>query len=440
MLASDSSVVAYYPDRAVSRDEFSRQVAALVSRLPDSRYVINLCDDRYHFLLGLAAAMEKMHVNLLLPTRVPEFIRQVQSSYPDLYILADGPGEFAGVPVLQIQQLLAGGRTTALPALAYAPSQSLAIAFTSGSTGVPKPNTKSWECLSEVAQMTGRRLGLDSCAPGGIVATVPPQHMYGLETSVMLPMQWGWGMYAGRPFFPQDVAQALAAVPAPRILVTTPVHIRALVAEGIKLPPLHFILSATAPLSAALAAEAEALFATRVFEIFGFTEIGSAATRRTVDSQIWQLFDKITLGNDAGGYRLHAPYIGQPLPVSDVIERIDDSRFCLLGRSTDMVNIAGKRASLGDLNAKLLSLPGVLDGVFFNPDDKDEKVRRLAVFVVAPGRSAEEINAGLRALLDPAFMPRPVVLLERLPRNAAGKLPRDALLRLAADYLSEEQR
>jgi acyl-coenzyme A synthetase/AMP-(fatty) acid ligase len=30
--------------------------------------------------------------------------------------------------------------------------------------------------------------------------------------------------------------------------------------------------------------------------------------------------------------------------------------------------------------------------------------------------------------VDPVFLPRPLVLLRRLPRNEVGKLPREALL------------
>jgi acyl-coenzyme A synthetase/AMP-(fatty) acid ligase len=58
-------------------------------------------------------------------------------------------------------------------------------------------------------------------------------------------------------------------------------------------------------------------------------------------------------------------------------------------------------------------------------------VTRLAAFVVAPGLSRERLLAALRRRVDPAFLPRPLVLLERLPRAASGKLPRAALEALA---------
>lgn len=93
-----------------------------------------------------------------------------------------------------------------------------------------------------------------------VVATVPPQHMYGMELSVLLPMVTTLAVHAGRPFFPDDVARALADIPAPRVLVTTPVHLRALVESGVALPPLAGIVSATAPLAPEIAAAAEARF------------------------------------------------------------------------------------------------------------------------------------------------------------------------------------
>jgi acyl-coenzyme A synthetase/AMP-(fatty) acid ligase len=58
-------------------------------------------------------------------------------------------------------------------------------------------------------------------------------------------------------------------------------------------------------------------------------------------------------------------------------------------------------------------------------------VTRLAAFVVAPGMARETLFAALRQRIDAAFLPRPLVLLERLPRAASGKLPHAALRELA---------
>ena len=57
---------------------------------------------------------------------------------------------------------------------------------------------------------------------------------------------------------------------------------------------------------------------------------------------------------------------------------------------------------------------------------------RDPVPLVAPDRSADSILRELRERLDPLFLPRRVVLVPSLPRNALGKLPREALLRMVS--------
>ncbi len=98
-----------------------------------------------------------------------------------------------------------------------------------------------------------------------------------------------------------------------------------------------------------------------------------------------------------------------------------------------MVNIAGKRASLAALNRQLGLIPGVRDGIFFIPDDQPGVATRLVALVVAPGLTESTILSELRKVIDPAFLPRPLYLLDNLPRTATGKLPRDTLIHLLGE-------
>ena len=101
-----------------------------------------------------------------------------------------------------------------------------------------------------------------------------------------------------------------------------------------------------------------------------------------------------------------------------------------------MVNIAGKRSSLGYLNHQLCAVPGVVDGAFvlpeLPPDDAKGGILRLNAAVVAPGLDQTELVRALRERIDPAFMPRRVVFVDSLPRNATGKLPAAAMHALFA--------
>jgi acyl-coenzyme A synthetase/AMP-(fatty) acid ligase len=66
--------------------------------------------------------------------------------------------------------------------------------------------------------------------------------------------------------------------------------------------------------------------------------------------------------------------------------------------------------------------------VFPLEPDPANGVRRLAALVVAPALDEARILAILREGIDPVFLPRPLRRVAALPRNATGKLPRDALL------------
>jgi acyl-coenzyme A synthetase/AMP-(fatty) acid ligase len=260
-----------------------------------------------------------------------------------------------------------------------------------------------------------------------LVGTVPPQHVFGLEATVLMVMQGGFALHARRPFYPADVRAELASLPRPRGLVTTPVHLRVLLAEPDDLPPADFLLCATAPLSPQLAAQAEARFGAPLYEIYGCTESGGIASRRTTETGEWRAMRDVALRTDGRGTWVKGGHVESEILLADVIELRGRAKFLLHGRTADLVNIAGKRTSLAHLNYHLNSIEGVRDGAFVVPEQEGEAVTRLAAYVVAPGLSSEALMNALRQRIDAAFLPRPLHFVEALPRNETGKLPRQAL-------------
>jgi acyl-coenzyme A synthetase/AMP-(fatty) acid ligase len=311
-----------------------------------------------------------------------------------------------------------------------AADQPAIVLFTSGSTGRPVPHSKNWGALVESATAAGRALEIGDLARAAIIATVPQQHSYGFESTVMLPLQHGLALHHARPFYPADIAATIAAAPRPRVLVTSPVHLRALLADTASLPPLDLIVSATAPLARDLAIDAERGFATRLVEIYGCSEAGQLATRRTAQREEWRAMDGIVLRQVASETYASGPTIAGEIPLGDVIEMTGARQFRLHGRNADLVNIGGKRTSLAHLNHHLTAIEGVEDGVFIMPDD-DDGIARLIALVVAPTLTADAIMTALRARIDPVFLPRPLRLIDALPRNEVGKLTREAALRAA---------
>ena len=431
-------VLAWENGQQITYGRFLSDVEALADLLPDQPTVMNLADNRYRFLVGFAAALVRGQTTLLPPSRAPGALVEIAREYGNSYCLVDGTEQVESFPSYQIPNH-AGSPTDRATVPQIPIDHPAVVAFTSGSTGRPHPYSKTWGSLVAIARNTGVRLGLKTSDLMTVVATVPHQHMYGIETSLMLPIQHGMAFHVGRPLFPEDVRLALAEVPSPRMLVTTPLHIRACVTARSRLPPVKCIVSATAPLPSSLAKQAETLFQTRVYEVYGFTEAGSLATRRTVTEDSWRALEGITLHQESTGCSLRAPYLLGPIPFPDLVSLQGPHRFVLHGRGTDLVNIGGHRGSLSDLSQKLNEIEGVQDGVFFLPDETGTTVTRLIAFVVAPGKAAEHILSALRTVIDPMFLPRPLHLVPHLPRNETGKLTREALLGLLHELQKEER-
>jgi len=438
-------VVAYRAGAAIRVREFLADVHRVVPLLAAGTHVLNACTDRYHFSVGLAASLLSGKVSLLPSTHTPEMMRQLALFAPDVVCLTDEVDSGIALPqVLYPRAASAGG--SSVPAAASAVRQSLAVpavdeaqlaayVFTSGSTGTPVPYPKSWGRLMACVSQEADRLGLDGRGPWAIVATVPPQHMYGFESSVLLALGGGHALCAERPFYPADIASMLEALPRPRALITTPVHLRALVASGVALPQADLVLSSTAPLARQLAAETERRFRTRLLEIYGSTETGQIAARRPTQGPEWRLWAGVRLAQEGESTWAEGAHIEQRTRLCDVLELTGEGRFLLHGRLTDLVNIAGKRSSLAYLNHQLNSIPGVEDGAFFHAEGSKASptgVTRVAACVVAPQLDAAQLLQALRERIDPVFLPRPLLFVARLPRNATGKLSQEALRALAA--------
>lgn len=418
--------------RVVGVDEFLQDVARTAAMLPERQHVLNLCADRYRFAVALGAALVRGQISLLPPNQTPDLIERLAGRYPGLYCLGDQT-EQGGPLQCSLETVVFPGHEgqvgTAIPVPVLPETQTAVIVFTSGSTGEPVPHRKSWGSLVRGAQAEIERLKVEGRL--SVLGTVPPQHVYGLESTVLMAMQGGCTLHAGRPFYPADIRAALEALPRPRALVTTPVHLRVLLEETEPLPTADFLLCATAPLSPQLAVRAEMRFAAPLYEIYGCTEAGQIASRRTVETDEWRALRGLALRTDDGGTWVRGGHVEQEVLLGDVIELRGRERFLLHGRTADLVNIAGKRASLAHLNYHLNSIEGVRDGAFVMPGEEGGGVPRLMAFVVAPGVERAAILAALRRRIDPAFLPRPLCFVDALPRNDTGKLPRQALDELA---------
>lgn len=429
---SPGDIMAWVGTEAIVADRFLTVITDISRQLPAGAYVFNLCSNPLHYLCGFYAAVLAGQCTLMPPNRLKSTIEEIRQDYPESYTLGDSAGNDFDIGNALRLSLASGIQSESCPDI---PGDRLcAIAFTSGSTGRPQPNRKFWATLVTGSLSNAGMLlhGVD--LPASVLSTVPPQHMWGLETSVLFPAFSDVAISGRTPFYPQEIKEALEGLPAPRVLVSTPVHLRALLDSGLKLTSIERVLSATAPMTPQMAAQLEEAFGTTVLEVFGCSESGILASRFLSKQDQWSLAPVFQLEIIDGRARIAADHLPEDVLLQDSIEKLSSHEFRWLGRNADMANIAGKRASLADINRRLLDIDGVLDGVVFFPADTDS---RLAAMVVAPGLTSRQVLAALRAQLDPVFLPRPLLLVERLPRAESGKLPRQALLEMFAALRAE---
>ena len=423
--------------RIVTRGEFVQHVLRLAERLPDRQFAINLCDNRYLFLVSTWAVIVRQQSNLLPPNKNPMTQSKLADKYEHCYAIHDGPAEIAkGLENIDLSQIDWSVDTSKACVNSSIPSIALdhpaIISFTSGSTGDSKPNLKTWQTLVQSTAINAKHMLPNAQQTFYHLATVPGQHMWGLETSVLLPVFANACLVDARPMFPNDIVSLIRRMPDPVSLISTPLHLRALSVSNKPTEDIQWnnTLCATAPLTSELAQAMESQFSTELREVYGCSEVGSMAVRRTATTDVWQQFDGLnfTIGDD--GAQVSTDYLPAQVDLEDALEPVSPGYFTLAGRLSDQIKIAGKRGSLHEANTVLNSFDGVIDGVVMFPEQDRLVPRLVAMVVLKEGVDKNALRDHFRNHLDFAFVPRPIYIVESLPREENGKLLRAKLLDL----------
>ncbi|MDT8345706.1 MAG: AMP-binding protein, partial [Thermohalobaculum sp.] len=404
-------------DGPIGPGRFLADVAAARARLMGHDAICNMAPGRYDFAVLLVAAMANGQTTVLPPSRADGAVAAALAGWA-APLVADGldalglgratPAGAAGVPTLP-----------ALPGQVHV--------FTSGSTGTPIRHVKTWHSLAAGARLTAEIVARAGLPTGrtALLGTTPHQHMYGLEAAILAGLAHGCCLHGTTVFFPADIEPAVALAEAQGIarivLVTSPPHLRFLEEAILATPQIACVISATAPLHRDVARRIEADGGRKVFEIYGSTETGSLAWRRSAQTDIWTPLDGFEILPGPEAWYATAPHLDAAMPLGDEIAPLGDGRFRLLGRRGDMVSIAGKRQTLGALNAALATMPGLTDAVILSePGDGDD---RLTVFVVTDAGADRDLSPLRRAIrahligfVDPVFVPRRIHRVARIPR------------------------
>ena len=416
--------------------QFAADVATLRPRIADHATLCNLTGSRYAFIVGLAAGLLNGQRTLLPSSAAPENVRRTMAKSGDVLILGDGLPSLDGPRLSNIPH----GYDMLDPASLFEQLREAAgeiHVHTSGSTGDPTPHVKTFGALAGGSNLTENlfaQSGLDT-TPGAltIIGTTPYQHMFGLEAAVTTPLVYGHPVVEQMPMLPGDLEETLKLATdagcAQFALVTSPAHLRFLEPVILATPQIRTVLSATAPMPVALAERLEARGDLAVMEIYGSTETGSLAGRRTVQGPEWTPMNGFELAPGKGdAWIATAPHLAGPEALADALEMLQDGRFRLLGRLGEMVTVAGKRNNLGALNAALAEAPGVESGCYLVLQNAAGGETRLGIAVVPSALHCDQtelkrgIRDHMRTFVDPVFIPRHIVLTDQISRDATGKI------------------
>lgn len=395
---------------------------------------------------------------------------------PRLVIVHPSAGELAetarhsGPPVLMLgpdyDALLTQAADTPPPA---APDETapFALAYTSGTTGLPKG-----------VLLTHRSRALTFMAMAGeygcfgpddhFLALSPMHHGAGLVFA-LAPLAFGGRVSVLPAFDPQEVTDRLAAGDIGGVFVV-PTHLRRLLdlPGDLRRHRLKAVISNAAALAQPLKEEAiERLGDGLLHETYGSTEAGIVTNIRPADlrrkpGSVGTPFamqevelrgeDSRPVADDTpgelfvrgpysfAGYRNRSAETRETLvdgwvTVGDMARRDADGFLTIIDRKKDMVVTGGINVYPREIETVIAAVPGVRDVAVVGLPDA-EWGERLHAFVVGDA-SAEAIVAACRARLAGFKTPRGISFISELPRNAGGKVLKRELRSAGEDSMVE---
>lgn len=405
-------------DGALSYADLLAEVAGLVPLLAEREAWLLLARSRRRLAVGALACVVAGRAFVLPPSFAPD---AVAALLPGHGVLHDG--DAVG---LDLRRAPTG---PAADLLLPTDGRPIARLHTSGSTGEPRQVDKAaHQLIGEALALVGA-FGMQP--QDRVVTSVPTHHIYGLLFGVLAPLLAGASIDDSTPLLPDEVAARVRATGA-TTLVSVPAHLRALAdAAPAGLAPLRRVFSSGAPLQPATADRWRTLGLAPITEVFGSTETGGIAWRHQLDDARWRPLPGVVVEAEGDRLRLRSPFAASPDPLlcDDRVALHDDGAFSHLGRLDDVVKVASRRVSIGALERTILAVPGVREAAVIAVPDEARGVALRGL--VAGDAALADVRAALLQAFDPVVLPR-LIVVNALPRDPSGKLPRARLLAMVA--------
>jgi acyl-coenzyme A synthetase/AMP-(fatty) acid ligase len=309
------------------------------------------------------------------------------------------------------------------------PDEPFLCLFTGGSTGKPRVWSKSPRNLFAEAFYLNEKFSLSD--QDIFVATVPPYHIYGLLFSVLVPFVAHARVLPDIYTFPQEIISITKKHKA-SVLVSVPIHYRALKVDNLLLPSLKIAFSSSGALDRSDGLHFYKKTGLGITEIYGSTETGGIASRSISEhTDSWKPFDVVSWKLTGSRLSVKSDFTSPEMerdpdgfcPTGDEASEDKENRFVLLGRADGIVKVAGKRVDLLDVQNKIKTLPTVSDAVVVAfPTDKGRE--SVIAAAIACDLTETHLKKLLMDMLEPYAVPRRVKIVSSIARTATGKIDR----------------
>jgi malonyl-CoA/methylmalonyl-CoA synthetase len=321
------------------------------------------------------------------------------------------------------------------------------IIYTSGTTGPPKGVILPRRAVT--SNLDALAAAWNWTAADTVVHALPLYHVHGLILGVLGPLRRGGTVHHLGRFDPIVAAGALRGPSRMLFAVPTMYHRLATAAQAdpavaAAIGGARLLVSGSAPLPGGVRARLTAATGQHVLERYGTTEtlIVTAARAGTSDDSVGPPLDGVEarLVDDdevaVRGPNLFLGYLNRPDATADVMRdgwyltgdvaaAAPGGALRIIGRrATDLIKSGGYRIGAGEIEDALLDHPMVAEVAVTGAPDPDLGERVVAWVVPVDGErpTAQELTDRVARLLAPHKRPREVHFLDRLPRNAMGKI------------------
>ncbi len=339
--------------------------------------------------------------------------------------ISDHPEEIpSGVEIITP---LPGSMAAIIPEEIRNPDEPFLRLFTGGSTGKPKVWSKSPRNLFAEAFYLKEKFAISE--KDLFVSTVPPYHIYGLLFSVLVPFVAHAKVLPDIYTFPQEIISTINKHKA-TVLVSVPIHYRALKVNNLSAPSLKIAFSSSGVLNRSDAIHFQKKTGLGITEIYGSTETGGIASRSINEhTESWKPADVVSWKISGKRLSIQSVFASPEMErdadgfcvTGDEVQKEKGNRFVLLGRADGIVKVAGKRVDLLDVQNKILELPTIRDAVVIALPA--EKGRESVIAALVAGDLTEiQLKKMMQEKLEPYAMPRRIKIVSSIARTATGKV------------------